>query len=53
MPIRRDSRTPNIPHRSPFRIRDSQMAKIQESSNGKISFFFTYNRDDKLFEFYR
>ncbi|KAI9260961.1 hypothetical protein EDC94DRAFT_520148 [Helicostylum pulchrum] len=33
MPILRDSRTPSIPHRSPFRIRDSHMAKIQQSSN--------------------
>lgn len=34
----RESQTPSIPHRSPFRIRDSQLAKMQQSHIDRWSF---------------
>lgn len=46
MHMLRESRTPSVPNRSPFRIRDSQLSKMQQQNNpGK------YLVRDNLFEY--
>lgn len=45
MSMYRESQTPSIPHRSPFRIRDSQLAKMQQSHSMITKIAFTYSNE--------